>query len=64
VSANAELPAEECQRIIDNLIDNNEIKAILISNNICESQCYASSEQKQQGEQQRHSRQLKELLMH
>ncbi|MFL6357438.1 MAG: hypothetical protein ACJ71C_12895 [Nitrososphaeraceae archaeon] len=64
VSANAELPAEECQRIIDNLIDNNEIKAILISNNICESQCYASSEQQQQEEQQIHSRQLKELLMH
>ena len=64
MSANVELPAEECRRIIDNLIDNNEIKAVLISNNICESQCYASSEQKQQEEQQRHLRQLKELLMH
>jgi predicted transcriptional regulator len=65
MSANAELPAEECQRIIDNLIDNNEIKAVLISNNICESQCYATSEQKQQEQQQRrHSRQLKELLIH
>jgi hypothetical protein len=67
MSANVELPVEECQRIIDNLIDNNEIKAVLISNNICESQCYASSGQKQQEQQyqqRRGTRQLKELLTH
>jgi hypothetical protein len=29
-----ELPLEECQKIIDNLIDNREIKDILISNGI------------------------------
>jgi predicted transcriptional regulator len=61
MSANAELPPEECQSIIDNLIDNNEIKAVLVSNNICESQSYSSSEQR---EQQRQTRQLKDLLMH
>ena len=33
ISANAELPAEECQRIIDKLIDDKEIKDILVSNN-------------------------------
>jgi hypothetical protein len=67
MSANVELPAEECRRIIDNLIDNNEIKAVLISNNICESQCYASLGQKQQEQQyqrRRGTRQLKELLTH
>jgi hypothetical protein len=67
ISADVELPAEECRRIIDNLIDNNEIKAVLISNNICESRCYASSGQKQQEQQyqqRRGTRQLKELLTH
>jgi predicted transcriptional regulator len=34
MSANAELHAEEFQRIVDNLIDNDEIKAVLVSNNI------------------------------
>jgi predicted transcriptional regulator len=29
-----ELPLEECQKIIDNLIDNQEIKDILVSNRI------------------------------
>jgi hypothetical protein len=29
-----ELPLEECQKITDNLIDNREIKDILISNGI------------------------------
>ena len=31
VSANKEFPIEECRRIIDNMIDNDEIKAILNS---------------------------------
>jgi hypothetical protein len=39
-----ELPLQEHQRIIDNLIDNHEIKAILFSNNKFESpQPYAQS---------------------
>jgi hypothetical protein len=33
MSANIEVPAEEYQRIVDNIIDNNEIKAVLLSNN-------------------------------
>jgi hypothetical protein len=36
-SANAELSVEECQRIIDSLIDNQEIKAILVLNSKIES---------------------------
>ena len=33
VSVNAQLPAEEYRRIVDNLIDNNDIKNLIVSNN-------------------------------
>ena len=36
-SANTELSVQECQRIIDSLIDNQEIKAILVLNSKIES---------------------------
>ena len=51
VSANKELPIEECRRIIDNMIDNDEIKAILNSDNVCESECYAITKQKRKNNQ-------------
>jgi hypothetical protein len=64
ISANKELPVEECRRIIDNMIDNDEIKAILNSDNVCESECYSSSEQKKK-EQLRHNKShVKEVLTH
>jgi predicted transcriptional regulator len=58
-----DLPIEEYQRIVDNLIDNHEIKAILISNDQCESnQSYDAARQQLRQRQQTH--QLKqELLM-
>jgi predicted transcriptional regulator len=58
-----DLPIEEYQRIVDNLIDNHEIKAILISNDQCESnQSYDAAGQQLRQRQQTH--QLKqELLM-
>ncbi|MFL6426170.1 MAG: hypothetical protein ACJ71R_21630 [Nitrososphaeraceae archaeon] len=55
-----DLPAEELEKVIDNFIDNQEIKAILYSNNKFESQPYADAEP-----QQKHLHQLKpELLVH
>ena len=33
MSVNAQLPAEEYRRIVDNLIDNNDIKNLIVSNN-------------------------------
>src|SRR5919198_509856 len=33
MSVNTKLPAEEYQRFVDNLIDNDEIKAVLLSSN-------------------------------
>jgi hypothetical protein len=33
VSVNAQLPAEEYRRIVDNLIDNDDIKNLIVSNN-------------------------------
>ena len=33
ISTYRELPTEECQRIIDNIIDNDEIKEMLVSKN-------------------------------
>ena len=51
VSANKELPIEECRRIIDNMIDNDEIKAILNSDNVCKSECYAITKQKRKNNQ-------------
>jgi hypothetical protein len=34
MSTYGDLPPKECQRIIDNIIDNDEIKEILVSKNI------------------------------
>jgi hypothetical protein len=34
ISTYRELPTEECQRIIDNIVDNDEIKEMLVSKNI------------------------------
>jgi predicted transcriptional regulator len=47
MSANTELPARERQKIIDTLIDNHEIKAVLISNNKLVSPIIASPAQQQ-----------------
>ena len=33
MSVNAQLPAEEYRRIVDNLIDNDDIKNLIVSNN-------------------------------
>jgi predicted transcriptional regulator len=54
-----DLPAEELERVIDNFIDNQEIKAVLVSDNKFDSQPYAAESQ------QKHLRQIKpELLVH
>ena len=48
------------------MIDNDDIKAILKSSDICESECYASSEQNKLEEQesQYDKRHIKEVLAH
>ena len=51
-SAISELPVQECTRIIDNIIDNEEIKAILNSD---------TGKQKEQLKDRSH---LKEVLIH
>jgi hypothetical protein len=52
-------PAEELEKVIDNLIENHEIKAVLVSANKVENQTYASIAQQKQ------THQLKpELLVH
>lgn len=48
--ANEELPVEECSRIIDNMIDNTEIKVIL------NSECQYILEQKKEKEQLRYNK--------
>jgi hypothetical protein len=51
-SAISELPVQECTRIIDNIIDNDEIKAIL------------NSDTRKQKEQPKDKSHLKEVLIH
>ena len=63
VSANKELPIEECRRIIDNMIDNDEIKAILDSDNF-ESERYVTSKQKKKEQSGYNKGHLKQLLTH
>ena len=55
--ANEELPVEECSRIIDNMIDNTEIKVIL------NSECQYILEQKKEKEQLRYKSCKKRVLM-
>jgi hypothetical protein len=45
-----ELPVQECQKIMDNIIDNQEIKAILLLS-MFDSQTCASVEEQQQQKQ-------------
>jgi hypothetical protein len=49
-----DLPAEELEKVINNFIDNQEIKGVLVSNNRFDSQPYAAELQ------QKHLRQLKQ----
>jgi hypothetical protein len=56
-----DLPAEEIEKVVYNLIDNKEIKAVLVSDNKFESLPYAGAGQ----QQQKHLRQVKpELLVY
>ena len=70
MSATAGLPTEEYQRIVDTLIDNEEIKNLIISNksinNKFESHIsYRSTgELEKHQEQRRHTIHLKEILTH
>jgi hypothetical protein len=52
-----DLPAEELEKVINNFIDNQEIKGVLVSNNRFDSQPYAAELQ------QKHLRQLKQELL-
>jgi predicted transcriptional regulator len=52
-----DLPAEERKKLIDSLIDNQEIKAILVSDNKVENQTYAGARHQQL------TRQLKPKLL-
>ena len=51
-STTSELPVQECTRIIDSIIDNDEIKAIL------------NSDAEKQKEQPKHKSHLNEVLIH
>ena len=51
-SAISELPTQECARIIDNIIDNDEIRAVLNSDTV------------KQKEQPKHKSHLTEVLIH
>jgi hypothetical protein len=52
-----DLPAEEIEKVIDNFINNQEIKSVLVLNSKFESQPYAAELQ------QKHLRQLKQVLL-
>jgi hypothetical protein len=51
------LPAQELKKVIDSFIDNQEIKAVLVSDNKFNSQLYAGARQQQR------TRQLKPELL-
>jgi predicted transcriptional regulator len=51
------LPAQELEKVIDSFIDNQEIKAVLVSDNKFNSQLYAGARQQQR------TRQLKPELL-